>query len=66
MNSPHPYVLLAAAGYQVPQPLEPNLAQALSTNRALIGIAGTALSQLADMQAGRPSTFVVFDLLKSR
>jgi hypothetical protein len=58
----HPFTLLAQAGYPVAQALPPAVTHAASTGRALVGIAGTAMSQLADMQAGRQSQFVIFDL----
>jgi hypothetical protein len=62
----HPERLLAAAGYPIAAPLHPAIQQAVSTGRAIAGIAGTAMGQLANTQNGIPQQMVIFDLTRSR
>lgn len=62
----HPFMLLALAGYPIASPLHPSLAAAVSTGRAIAGVAGTAMSQLSAQNAGIPHQLVFFDLTRSR
>lgn len=39
------------------------LGQAVSTGRAIAGVAGTAMSQLSNMKNGVPQSIVFFDLM---
>jgi hypothetical protein len=60
-----PLVLLAAASYPMPPAAPGSLNHALSTGRALLGIAGTAMGALDALRAGVHPGFVVTPLARS-